>query len=80
MFDKLKQMKQLKELQDSLKNEVIEVEENGIKVIVNGKMEIEEIILNESLPIKEQAGLVKKCINEAFKKIQMLAAQKMGIF
>ena len=39
MFDKLKQMKQFKELQDSLKNEVIEVEENGIKVIVNGKME-----------------------------------------
>ncbi len=80
MFDKLKQIKQLKELQDSLKKEIIEVEENGVKIIVNGKMEVEEIILNESLSFEDQSSAVKKGINEAFKKIQMIAAQKMGMF
>ena len=78
MFDKFKQLKQLKELQDSLKDEKEEVSREGIKVIVNGKMEIEEIELNQELSKEQQERIIKDCINEAMKKIQMVAAQKMS--
>jgi len=40
MFDKLKQ---LKNLQEALSKERIEVEESGIKVVINGRMEIRPI-------------------------------------
>ncbi len=80
MFDKLKQLgqlTQLKKLKDSLEKERKEVEKEGVKVIVNGKMEIEEIKLNPNLEIEEQEKIVKDCINEAMQQIQKEAAQKM---
>lgn len=78
MFDKLKQLKELKDLQDSLVKEKTEVDKNGIRVVVNGKMEIEEIKLNPELQKEEQEKKLQECINEAMKKMQMAAAQKMS--
>jgi DNA-binding protein YbaB len=78
MFNKLKQLKELKDLQDSLSKEKAEVEKNGIKVVVNGKMEIEQIKLNPELAIDEQEKKLQECINDAMKKVQMAAAQKMS--
>jgi len=78
MFDKLKQLQQLKELRDSVAQEKEEVERKGIKVIINGKMEIEEVHLNSDLSKEEQEEVLKECINEAMKKIQMLLASKMS--
>jgi DNA-binding protein YbaB len=77
MFDQLKQIKQLKDMQDKLSKEQAAVEKEGIKVAVNGKMEIEEIILNPALDIEKQQKIVKDCVNEAMKKVQMSAAQKL---
>ena len=77
MFDNLKKMQQLKEIKDSLEKEKIEIEKEGIKIIVNGKMEVEELKLNPSLNQENQERIVKDCINEAVKKIQMMVAQKM---
>lgn len=77
MFDKLKQLKQLKDLQDKLGQERMEVEKDGVKVAVNGKMEVEEIILNPVLSKEQQEKTVKDCINDAMKKIQYSAAQKL---
>ncbi len=77
MFDNLKKIQQLKKIKDSLEKEKIEVEKEGIKVIVNGKMEVEEIKLNPDLNQEEQERAIKDCINEAVKKIQMMVAQKM---
>ena len=78
MFDKLKQMKQLKELRDSFSQEREEVEKEGIKVIINGKMEIEDIQLNSDLSKEEQEKILKECINEAVKKIQVVLTSKMS--
>lgn len=78
MFDKLKQLKQLKELKDSISKEKAEVEEKGIKIIVNGKMEIEEIQLNPGLDKEEQEEVLRECINEAIKRVQMAVAKKMS--
>jgi DNA-binding protein YbaB len=77
MFDNLKKIQQLKEIKNSLEGERIEVEKEGIKVIVNGKMEVEEIKLNSSLNLEDQERIIRDCINESVKKIQMIVAQKM---
>lgn len=77
MFEQLKQIKKLQEIQNALKNEKITHEKNGVQVIINGKLEVELVTLNPSLSIEEQAKAVKECINEAMKKVQMVVAQKM---
>lgn len=77
MFDKFKQLKQIKELKDMLEKERKEVEKEGVRVVVNGKMEIEEIKLNPQLDSERQEIIVKDCINEAMRMIQTEAAQKM---
>ena len=77
MFDKLKQLHQLKKMKDILEKEKREVEKEGVKVVVNGKMEIEDIRLNPEMDVEKQEKLVKDCINEAMKQIQQEAAQKM---
>lgn len=78
MFDKLKQLQKLKEMQEDIKKEKVEHEENGIKVVVNGKFEIEEIHLNRDLSVEEQEVFLKKCLNQAVKKIQMNMAEKFS--
>lgn len=75
MFDDLKK---LKDLQDRLKEERAEAEKEGVKVVVNGKMEAEEIYLNEDLGKEKQEAILKDCFNEALKKVQRAAAQKMS--
>lgn len=78
MFDKIKQMKQLMDLQNQLKQEKTEAEKNGVKAVVNGKMEVELIMLNPNLSCGEQEKLVKECVNEAMHKMQMAMAMKMS--
>jgi len=77
MLDKLKQLNQLKALQDQAKNEKFEASKEGVKVVVNGSLIIEEIILNPDLPADQQALIVKECINDALRNAQMGMAQKM---
>ena len=77
MFDNLKQLAKLKELKDILEKERKEVEKDGVRVVVNGKMEIEELKLNPELDAIKQEEVVKDCVNRAFKEIQQEAAKKM---
>lgn len=77
MFNDFKQLGKLKELKDALEKERKEIEKEGVKVIVNGKMEVEEIKLNSQLDIEKQEMIVKECINEAVKQIREEAAKKM---
>jgi DNA-binding protein YbaB len=77
MFDQLKQIRKLQEIQNALKSEKIEHEKNGVKITINGKLEVEDIKLNPALPIGDQERAVKDAINEAMKKMQMAVARKM---
>ncbi len=77
MFDNLKQLAKLKEMKDMLEKEKKEVEEEGVRVVVNGKMEIEELKLNPELDPAKHEKIIKDCINRAFKEIQQEAAKKM---
>ncbi len=77
MLDKLKQLRELKKIQDEVGKETVEVEKKGIKVIVNGKMEVVEILLNGELLKEDQEKILKECINEALERMKIIMAQKM---
>ena len=77
MFDKIKKLKKIKDLQNSLKKETIEKKNNGIKVVVNGQLQIQDITLNSDLAPKEQENEIKDLINSAMRDMQMKAAKKM---
>ena len=81
MFSKLKQFKDLrsqaKTMQDALSQETITEERNGVKIVLNGNMEVLSLNLNPSLTKESHEDTVKKCINEAIKKTQRVMAKKM---
>lgn len=77
MFDKLKKMKQLKDLKSSMEDEDAAVEKQGVKVTVNGSMRVKNVELNSDLSLEEQQSLVKECTNKAFQKVQQEVAKKM---
>ncbi len=77
MWDQMKQAKQLYKLQNELKKEKVEIEEDGVVVVVNGKMEVDSVKLNPDLSIEDQQVAVKKAFNSAMQKVQTIAAQKM---
>jgi DNA-binding protein YbaB len=76
MFDKLKDLKKLKDLDSSLAKERMESEVNGVKVVVNGKAEVVEIVLNSELGKEQLEKAVKDCVNDACGKAKMIMAKK----
>ncbi len=77
MLDQMKQAKQMYKLQKELQRERIEVEEGGVKIVMNGVMEIEDVKFSEGLNKEEQERAVKECFNSAMQKVRVVAAQKM---
>lgn len=76
MFDKLKDLKKLKDLESSLGNERVEKESHGITVVVNGRAEIMSIVLNPELSKEDQEKYLKDIINEASRDAKMIMAKK----
>lgn len=83
MFDKFKQMGQqvgqLKQIRDQaiqmqkqLQAEVIEVEENGIRVVMTADQKVQTVTIDG----KYEERLVK-VLNDAIKKSQQIAAKKL---
>lgn len=77
MLDKLKQLKQLKSLHDAAKSERFEASKDGVKIVINGNMQVEELVLNPELDIEQQTRVVKECLNDAIRNAQMGMAQKL---
>jgi len=81
MFNKLKQFKDLrsqaKTMQNVLAQETVTEEKNGVKVVLNGNMELMDLKLNNDLSPKAQEDIVKSCFNDALKRTQRLMAKKM---
>lgn len=80
MFSKLKQFKDLrsqaKTMQDALAQETVTEEKNGVKLVINGNMEVISLTLGDnSKSVQEEA--VKHCFNEAVKRAQRLMAKKL---
>lgn len=79
MFDKFKQLSELKKMRDQamqiqrqLDAEVIEVEKNGVRVKISLAQKIRELETNEKSDEE-----IKEAINEALKESQEKAAKKM---
>lgn len=81
MFNKLKQFKDLrsqaKTMQSALAQESVSEEKNGVKLTINGNMEITELTLNPELGTDAQTSAIKSCFNEAIKRAQRLMAKKL---
>jgi len=81
MFSKLKQFRDLrsqaKTMQGALAQETITEERNGLKVVLNGNLEILDIKLNDSLTKDVQENNLKICLNDAIKKAQRIMAKKL---
>lgn len=81
MFSKLKQFKDLrsqaKTMQSALAQETITEEKNGVKVVLNGNMEVMSLTLNDNLAKSSQEEILKNCFNDALKRAQRIMAKKM---
>ncbi|HOZ53068.1 MAG TPA: YbaB/EbfC family nucleoid-associated protein [bacterium] len=81
MFNKLKQLKDLrsqaKTMQGALSEEKVELEKNGIKMTMNGNMEVLSLTINTDSSKEEIAKNCKDIFNDGIKKTQRLMAKKM---
>ena len=80
MFNKLKQIKDLrhqaKTLQNTLANEKINVDKRGISLAFNGNLEIVEIKIADEAKANLEENL-KSAFNDGIKQVQKVMAKKM---
>lgn len=74
MFDKLKDLKKLKDLDSALAKEMIEKEKEGVKIVVNGRGDVESIFLGAGL--EKQEKVLKELLNSASQEAKMKMARK----
>jgi DNA-binding protein YbaB len=72
MFDKAKMLAQAYKLKKAIESESVEIEENGIKVIVTGDQKIKFLSVNGV-----ENRILVDTINKATKKSQEMAAKRM---
>jgi DNA-binding protein YbaB len=79
MFDKVKQLGELKKMRDqamqmqkALAEETIELEESGIKIVMSGDQKVKEIEIDG-----ESQNRLVDVLNKAIKKSQEVAARKL---
>lgn len=81
MFNKLKQFKDLrsqaKTMQNALAGETITAEKNGVKIVMDGNMEIKSVTISEDYAKEKLGGIIADCANDAIKKTQRVMAKKM---
>jgi len=81
MFNKLKQFKDLrnqaKTLQNALAQESVEYEKNGIKIIMNGNMEITKLDISADMAKDRLENILTEVINETIKRAQKVMAKKV---
>ena len=84
MFDKLKMLKQAREMQKKMKEITTKTEYNGIEIEMNGKQEIIDLKISESL-FDDQGKLtrfmkdgINKAINDSQKEMAVKMQGEMG--
>ncbi len=78
MFDKLKKINELRNLQNNIKKERAEGTKNGVKVVLDGTFDLVELTLNPALDVKTQENMVKECFADAKNKIQTIIAKNFA--
>lgn len=59
-------------LKTAIESEIVEVEENGIKITIGGDLKVKKIFLNNS-----ENDMLKDVVNSAIRKAQELQVLKM---
>ncbi|MCK5083173.1 MAG: YbaB/EbfC family nucleoid-associated protein [Candidatus Omnitrophica bacterium] len=86
MFDKMKELMEMKKQADRIKREldasIVEVNEvKGVKIVVNGSQNFQSLEIDETLVNAGEKGRLEKdllrSVNAAIRQSQSLAAQKM---
>jgi len=81
MFNKLKQFKDLrdqaKNLQNILAQEKVEVDLDGIKLVMNGNQEVVSLILPDDISKDELENKIPQAFNKAIEKVKRLMVEKM---
>jgi len=81
MFNKLKQIKDLrsqaKTMQNALSGESINLNKNGVSITMNGNMEVVKIEIKNDLSKDELAKTFTSLFNDAIKQTQRVMAKKM---
>lgn len=81
MFNKLKQFKDLKDqakkIQGALASETVRAEKKGIKLVMNGSLEVLSIAIESNLSKAEMEKYLPEVINDATKQAQKIMAKKM---
>lgn len=80
MFDKFKQLGELKKMRDQamqiqkeLAQEMMEINKNGVRIVISGDQKIQTIETNG-----RSDNDIKEAVNEAVKKAQEVAARKLA--
>jgi len=80
MFSKLKQFKdmqgQAKTLKDQLGQEQVEVEKEGIKLVMSGNQEIVSLNIDTNLTTEDIEKIIPDLFSDALKKIQRIMVEK----
>jgi DNA-binding protein YbaB len=77
MKDLFKLQREAKRIKKELKNVHVEAQAEGVLVVVSAEMEIVEVTVDPSTPIERVGALFKDASNRAFKKAQLVAAERM---
>lgn len=81
LFSKLNQIKDLrsqaKQMQNTLSQEIIEVENHGIKLKMDGNQNVLSINLPDGVTKSELEKYIPDTFNDGIKKLQKIMAEKM---
>ncbi len=81
LFSKLNQIKDLrsqaKQMQNTLSQEIIEIENHGIKLKMDGNQNVLSINIPEGMAKSELEKYIPDTFNDAIKKLQKIMAEKM---
>lgn len=72
MTNTTKMMADAYRLKKAIEDEIVEVEENGIKIVMGGNLKVKKISLNNS-----EDTMLKDVVNSAIRKVQELQVLKM---
>ncbi len=81
MFNKLKQFKDLrsqaKTLQNALAGESVDYEKGGVKITMNGNMEITKLTIGQDIAKDKLENILTDAVNETIKRAQKVMAKKV---
>ncbi len=81
MFEKLKQIKDLrsqaKTMQNALAGESVTAEKGGVKITMDGNMDVKSVVIADGMTKAQIEVATRDAINETVKQIQKVIAQKM---